>query len=305
MNGKLLAAPLLVVALLAPHAPAKTVVIVKSKALDAYEAPVRSLRESLRELRLEELELGTRDDDEVMTRVAALRPDLVVALGGRALHQATRRLPGVPVVFSMVLDPQKHLAAGAMENVAGVSLDVPVEAVLTQLQMAVGGARRIGVLFHPESTGPRVEEARKRARAMGLEVVPVAVKEAAEVERRFIEAAAGFDALWMIPDPVVYTKDSYRALVRRTQERKMPFCAFSRAFVAAGALLGVSPSYESIGSQLGLLVRRVLVDGAKPAELGVAPPIGSELVVNLEAARTIGLRIPSDVLDAADEVIGQ
>jgi len=52
------------------------------------------------------------------------------------------------------------------------------------------------------------------------------------------------------------------------------------------------------------MTRRILEDGTSPASLGVASPIGTELVINLDVARAIGLTVDADVLESADEVFG-
>ena len=181
---------------------------------------------------------------------------------------------------------------------------VPPEILLTQLKMVAPSVKRVGVVHHATTSAAVVAQATARAGVLGLTIVPIAVAGASEVKAALETHAGKVDALWMPPDPQAVSKSSYAAAVAFTRDQKLPLLAYSGKFVQAGALLSVSPSYRSIGSRLGLMTRRILEDGTSPASLGVASPIGTELVINLDVARAIGLTVDADVLESADEVFG-
>ncbi len=278
-------------------AQTRHVAIVKSKDIAAYRAPIMTLKDALSGLKLSEHVAGANGLGDVG------KPDLVVALGSRAYYHAGRAFPGTPVLFAMVLNPAKYPPKEAA-MVAGVALHVPPEILLTQLKMVAPSVKRVGVVHHATTSAAVVAQATARAGVLGLTIVPIAVAGASEVKAALETHAGKVDALWMPPDPQAVSKSSYAAAVAFTRDQKLPLLAYSGKFVQAGALLSVSPSYRSIGSQLGLMTRRILEDGTSPASLGVASPIGTELVINLDVARAIGLTVDADVLESADEVFG-
>ncbi len=281
-------------------ASAETVYIVKSKRLQAYEAPAQHLAARLMPMKSVTLSLSTGDKE--LDRIAAAQPSLLVALGSRALDRLVRRFDKVPILYAMVLNPAAIVPAGRT-NVAGIALEVPFEAVMTQLLMTRPSIRRLGVIYHPGTSRDRVEAARKQAGRLMLEIIDIRVNSSTEVVSRLDKAKDRIDALWMVPDAVAYTTASYRAVVERTWKHRIPFCAFSRAFVESGALLSIGPNNAAVGEQLALLTQRILQDGVPPEQLGQVPPIGTELVINQGVAKRIGMTIDPDVIDSADEVI--
>lgn len=303
--SRTLAAWLGLLAICAVAAPvaAQTVTIVKSKRMTAYEVPARALAAALAPMTVRQLALeGTSKDTRLLDQVAASGPDLIVALGARALSRVATRFDKTPILYAMVLNPSRVIPAGR-KNVAGIALEVPFEAVMTQLLMASPSIKRVGVIYHPGTSLPRIQAARKQAGALMLQLIEIPVKDGGEVRDRFDANRHRIDALWMVPDAVAYTRSSYRTLIKQTWKHRIPFCAFSRAFVASGALLSIAPSYASVGEQLALLTRRILKDGLRPGAVGRVPPIGTNLVINQAVAKKIGLVIDPDVLDSADEVI--
>lgn len=283
----------------------QTILVLKSRALDAYEAPIAALREELPPgLTVRAMQLEGSDELDVIRRATETHPTLIVALGGRALYTAQESFPkDTPVVFAMVLQPERFLRDGRT-NVCGISLEVPPEMLFTQLMLISPRTRRIGVLHHASGAPQPLAAAARRARAMGLEVVPIAVDGPGAAADGFEAHRERVDALWMLPDPRVYDTGSYRALAAATRRHGVPFMAFSRLFVEAGALFSVAPSYTAIGSQLALTTRRILEDGASPSQLGTSPPIGTELTINATVAAEIRLELSPEVLDSADEIVG-
>ncbi len=263
-----------------------TVLVVKSRDLPAYEAPVGSLREALSGL---QIRVVTMRGDAFPDPADA---DLIVALGSRALHHGAKL--NRPLIFAMVLRPERQLPPGA-SHVAGVRLDVSPDVVLTQLRLVAGDVRRVAVV-HAGTSGPS-------ASVPNVSLRSIAVTAADDVPAR-LESLRD-DALWMPADPVAVTRASFEAAVAWSRRHKRPLVAWSGRFVEAGALLSVEAGPDAIGSQLALMARRILEDGVSPATLGIQPPIGTRLVVNRQAAEAIGLTLSDEVLESADRVVGE
>jgi putative ABC transport system substrate-binding protein len=224
--------------------------------------------------------------------------DAVFAVGAPAAWLARQVLPDVPLTFAMVID-WKRYGLGAKES--GVLVEMPVDALLTRFKLLLPKLDRLGVIVSEEAPMSRIEEARKAAADLEIELVVARVRYSDDVPGAYRRIRTSISALWMVPDPVVVTRDNFQYLAHRTRSDELPFLAFSENFVRAGALLSVSPDYATIGSQAAALLDR-LVDSAG-AEHIVQAPIGSSLVVNADTARDLGIDIDATLLSFADKVI--
>jgi putative ABC transport system substrate-binding protein len=104
----------------------------------------------------------------------------------------------------------------------------------------------------------------------------------------------------LTPDPLFSARRSL--IVDFINRRRLPSMFYSREFVDAGGLMSYGPSFPDSYRRAATYVDKIL-KGAKPADLPVEQPTKFELVINLKAAKQIGLTIPPNVLARADQVI--
>ena len=94
----------------------------------------------------------------IIERIVAARPKLILAIGAMAAQVAKEAVRDIPVVFFMVPNPHKYGLEG--KNIAGISLDIPIETQFTMYKSLVPRLKTIGVIYDPEKTGALVTEAR-------------------------------------------------------------------------------------------------------------------------------------------------
>src|SRR5262249_42897977 len=104
---------------------------------------------------------SSSDTKGVVDRIMAARARLIMAIGPQAAQVAKAEARGIPVVFAMVRNPRKSGLEG--DNIAGISLDVPVEAQLAMYKALLPSLQVIGVIYDPGKTGALVKEAEELA----------------------------------------------------------------------------------------------------------------------------------------------
>jgi putative tryptophan/tyrosine transport system substrate-binding protein len=241
--------------------------------------------------------------------LVALAPEVVLASTSpsvAALQQASRT---VPIVFVQVTDPvgQGFVASLARPggNVTGFSVYEYEIAPkwLELLKEIVPGVRRVGVLRDAAvvAGGGLLGAIQDVAPSLGLEVLSLGVRDAKEIERSitvFAERPNG--GLIVLASPLSAV---HRELIIALATRHQLAAIYGlRLFAAAGGPVSYGPDELDQYRRAAGYVDRIL-KGEKPADLPVQAPTKYTLVINLKAAKVLGLTIPETLLATADEVI--
>lgn len=225
--------------------------------------------------------------------------EVVVAIGSTSLKMAVSNFPNTPVAFSMVLDyiPLTNT------NTCGVSLFLPQETILLNIKYLFPSTKRFLILSSRSLYYNYYANLEKTIKEMGLASEIVFGENPKEIEDKlnYLDWRL-IDAVWLLPDPSLVTKDLFLKLANYTKMYKKLFIVFSENFVKAGGTVSLSPNYEAIGSQLALLVIRIL-SGEKPSEIGVSPPLSSYFVVNEKALEYLDIDINPSALNIVDKWI--
>jgi putative ABC transport system substrate-binding protein len=231
--------------------------------------------------------------------------DVIVATGAAlpALKQVTST---VPVVMAATLDP---VGQGFVEslarpggNVTGLSLQsVETSAKrLALLKELVPGAAPVAVLWNRLSI-LNLRAAEAAARERGWQLLPLEIQEVDELEAA-LRTATGARAGALL----VLTAGNLFPYARRVADlaarSRLPTMYDLRAYVEAGGLIAYGASITDIWLRAAVFVDKIL-KGAKPSELPIEQPSKFELVINLRAAKTLGLTIPQPLLFRANEVL--
>ena len=173
------------------------------------------------------------------------------------------------------------------------------------LKEAVPQRARIAVLANPAfpAYASRMHNLTLAARALGLHLHVVEVHRADEMDTAFTGLTqAGADAVLVLEDAVVLNSERGRVAADLAATHRLPVMYAWREWVVAGCLMSYGPSRPWVYRQAAIYVDKLL-KGAKPADLPVEQPTKFELVINLKAAKALGLTIPPALLFQADEVI--
>ena len=228
--------------------------------------------------------------------------------GVRAVSAATRTIP--VVALDLESDP---VAAGFARslaqpggNITGCFLDQPglTGKWLELIGEAVPGVRRIIVLRDP-GTGPWQWDAIRsaaRTRHITLHVVDVRGAESLEPTlKRLVDERPQGQALVQLSSPLFDTPLAGR-LADFTMAHHLPSISMFKRFADSGGLLAYGPDQSVFYKRMASFIDKIL-KGAKPGDLPIEQPTRFELVVNLKAAKALGLTIPPSILQRADQVI--
>jgi putative ABC transport system substrate-binding protein len=232
-------------------------------------------------------------------KIRASDPALVFAVGLKAAKAAQLEIVDIPVIYSMVLDPAKY--GLTTPNMTGILLEVPVERQLATIRAMLPNIKHIGTLYDPSKTAPLIEESKRLLKSNGINFIPTSVSSERDVPSALRTLLPSVGALWLVPDSTVLTDESLRFILNTALEERVPVIGFSREFARSGAFLCLSVNYSDIGRQAGQLARKI-IDGQIALPLRPVHPDRIEMSVNLKTARFLGIEIPKDLQNKADEV---
>ena len=242
--------------------------------------------------------------------LVGLKVDLIATSGGfPAILAAKNATATIPIVFASGADPVATGLVASLArpggNLTGVSF-LLVELHPKRLELLselVPQARVIALLVNPNN--PNVErimqDMQEAARAKGLQLPILKAGTEKEIDAAFaalVRLQAG--ALLVGSDP--FFNSRREQLVALASRHAVPAIYQGREFALAGGLISYGASVTAAYHQAGIYAGKIL-KGAKPADLPVQQPTTFELVINLKAAKALGLTMPQSLLARADEVI--
>jgi ABC-type uncharacterized transport system substrate-binding protein len=240
--------------------------------------------------------------------LVALAPDVILATGPTVeqVLQATRT---VPIVFVVTADPVGSGFVDSLSRPGGnatgfMLLEYSLSAKwLELLKLIAPAVTRAAVLRDPGNTSGVGQFAviQSVAPSVGIEVSPVNVRDAGEVERA-VKAFARSSNVGLIMTASPLTATHRDLVIMLAAQHKLPAVYYNRSFADAGGLISYGPNFIDQYRQAANYVDRIL-RGEKPADLPVQAPTKYELVINLKTAKALGLEMPATVLARADEVI--
>ena len=280
---------------------------------------VDSFREGLRELGYEEgrnIAIEYRWADGRYERFAALvaeliaaKVDVIVTAGTPAALAVKKATSTVPLVMVAVGDPVgtglvPSLARpdGNLTGLSSVAPDLEGKR-LELLREIVPSVSRIAVFinsvnpFHATS----MRQAQSAGKTLGIKVQQYDIRKSEDLDGAFAAIRKERpDALLILADRVFL--HNRERIVDFTEEQRLPNVSAYKEVVEAGGLMSYGPSYEDMHKRAAIYVNKIL-KGAKPGNLPIEQPTKFTLVVNLKAAKALGISMPPAVLSRADDVI--
>jgi ABC-type uncharacterized transport system substrate-binding protein len=238
-----------------------------------------------------------------------LRVDVLFASSANEVLTFKNATTAIPIVFHVSTDP---VADGLVDslarpggNITGVTTITTVLAGkrLELLKEIIPKLSRVAVLWDPrgESSEQWWQESQMAAKELGLQLHSTKVSSADKFEEAFREMAKAHVAALSVGPGSVNTA-SPKPIIDLATKYQLPAVYDRTEFVTAGGLMSYGSDRAESYRRAAVFVDRVL-KGAKPANIPVEQPKKFELIINLKAAKQIGLTVPPNVLARADRVI--
>ena len=237
-----------------------------------------------------------------------LNVDIIVSGGPAATRPAREATSTIPIIMAQDGDPVGNGFVASLAqpggNITGLSTVAPEMSGkrLELLKEIIPKLLRVAVFGNSSDPGNArvLKETELAAAAFGLKVQYLEVVSLADIETAFRLASKGrADAVLLLPNPIL---TPHRALVADLAVKSRLPVIYDTQYVEAGGLMTYGVNLPDLDRRAATYVDKIL-KGAKPAELPVEQPKKFEFIINLKAAKQIGLTIPPNVLARADKVI--
>jgi putative ABC transport system substrate-binding protein len=219
----------------------------------------------------------------------------VLAVGSLPARLAREAIYDIPVVYTMVLDPEKEDLR--TENMCGVASNGAFSEQLDVLEQMAPEVKRIGTLFDPARTAGVVKQLREESEEAGYVLDTRAVHAQEEIPAKLHELReAGMEAFLMLLDPGLWTLDAFRIARTFTQEHEIMMIVPDGSMVRAGATFSYAPGFHELGAYAGRLLSNIVNRKVTAADIGVIFPTTRFFTVNPQDVDRYGLRLPARLM---------
>ncbi|MCI5123064.1 MAG: hypothetical protein D3925_00955 [Candidatus Electrothrix sp. AR5] len=246
--------------------------------------PQRGLK-SIQPNQMTEIVIARGNERGSASRIQSIHPDLILALGAKALEVALL-VPDIPVVHLLVIHPVT--ITDKTRPVTGVSLSVPPKVQLDEMKSYFPEVKRVGLVYDPKRSRKFIEQL-DSARP-DMEFITLATENIAKVPELIHSLRGKVDLLWMLPDLTATNQITIQSYVFFSIKNKIPLLTFSEKLLKHGATIAVTFDTDKMAKQAAALAMDVLFYrvGAEQTAL-LAPQV--KTIVNYKVAKKLGVSI--------------
>lgn len=271
----------------------KTVTIIQSQQIAAYNEAVKGFKEACRGKNIAikeiyDLKGDIEEGKKTVLDIKANKPNLILAVGVLAATLVKEQFPEIPIIFCMVVNHYRFNLQG--NNITGISVEASVEDQFIILRNLLGEYKNLGVIYDITKTGKIISEAETIAKTIGFNLIKSEVTSEKEVIPVLEDIIKKIEALWIIPDSTVITKNTLEAISRIALDHHLPTFCTSEAIVKTGALISISPDYTYTGLQAAQIAQ-ILLNNPGTTSMGIKNPEKLRLTLNTQTAESVGINL--------------
>jgi len=228
----------------------------------------------------------------------AAKKDMIIAIATPSAQAAANATKDIPIVFTAVTDPVAAGLAASLEkpggNVTGSSDAAPMEKQFELVKILVPKAKKIGIIYNTSEANSivQVNKAKELSGKFGFEIVEIGITTVNDIDQALSSANGKIDVLYTPTDNLVAS--AMPLIANKCIENKLALIGAEDAHVKSGALATEGISYYNLGLQTGKMAARIL-RGEAAGEISVGFLENTDLVINDETAKRIGIKIPESL----------
>ena len=242
----------------------------------------------------------------IATRFVSNKDKLIFAIATPAAQSVASVTKEIPIVATAVTNfevarlVKSNKAPGG--NVTGVSDINPVADQLALLLKLTPGAKAVGTIYNSSeiNSAYQIELLREAAKAHKVDVVEATVSNVNDIQQAIASIKDKVQALYIPTDNVMAS--AIPALLKVTNPAKLPGVAGESGMVRAGALASIGVDYYTLGVMTGNMGADILEGKAQPATMPIQIQQATKVLINMKAAKEIGLDVPGELLKDADKI---
>ena len=235
--------------------------------------------------KMTEIVIAKGKEAEDAQKILDTHPDLILALGAEALKVAIS-VPGIPVVYLLVVDPEKIIRNDT--HVTGISLTVSPKVQLDEIERYLPNVKRVGLVYDPKQSGKFIEQL--DSLKTDLKFISLAARDSAEVPGLIDSLRGRVDLLWMLPDLTTTNQVTLQSYFLFSIRNKTTLLTFSEKLLSYGATIAVTFDLDAMVVQAVDLAINMLSDKDGDAQAPVVAP-QVKTVVNHKIAAKLNISI--------------
>lgn len=242
--------------------------------------------------------LDEQDEGEILKWIEETKPKVICAVGSKAAKLAKYNIKDIPVVFNLVLNVNEFVK----DNMRGFSIRVPLDEKFKVIKKVLPKVKKVGVIYSNKS----IDEYNiivSEAKDYNIEIVAKQIGTTQEFANAVQEIFPKIDCFLMVADSEVFFPYSIKFLLTHSLEMKVPVIGLSSVYTKAGCLFSLENDYTEIGYKTGEVVAELL-KGQTISDIKLPSQLTNfHLSLNLRVAEVLGINIPKEVIEKAQEVI--
>lgn len=275
------------------------IAVIKSKDIEPYNISLEGLKEVVKsDIQINDMKASLDNGLSIIKKIKKDKPDLILGLGAMAAFTASSNVTDIPVVYSMVSDPQRYNISG--NNVTGVKLDIQLDRQFYFYRKIMPAIKKIGLIFHDDRLKILVNNAGLIVKKMGMELISEQISSQNDIPAAVDKMLSKVDAFWLVFDSVVTASPRIvqEVIILPALRKRIPVIGFNKWSVTAGALFSFYIEYRDIGRQTGIIVNRIL-HGIKPSSIFVQTPEKVRIFFNKKVIDRINSKVKLNIPDNA------
>lgn len=243
--------------------------------------------------------LASADPETVCSKIKKEKPQLILALGTKALRLLKTRIQNIPILGCMIINQDELRQA----NVTGIAMSIPTDIKLEWISRNIPQAKRIGLVYSAETSGLATEVS-KSCNDSGYTVIAKKISSGEEMAGTLQEIGYKIDCFLMIPDTTIYFPKSIEYLFLEGLKKRFAVIGLSSIYTRSGAFVSFDCDYKDLGRQTAEMAMKIL-NGQDLSSITPECPNKTTFSLNLLVAEKIGIKLAPATIKEAKVVVGR